>query len=267
MGRMDIGNIKAVAFDMDGTICFGKRIARGALELVGQLRKSGIHVLYCTNSSSASRNDIYRKLSGFEIDLRLGDVYSASCEAGIFVRETGFRKVFCLGGRGLVEEIRSNGVSVTDQPAEGEAIVVGLDTDLTYGKIASLVSLRSMDIPIIACNRDMLYPVEGGRLVPGCGLMVSIVEEVLGRKAHVVVGKPNTLLLERMSQDQGFAPREILVVGDSVESDIAAANAFGSPSVLLAADDASLPRDQKTVSSLQEIGSLFFGSMMQPGGV
>lgn len=265
MARMDIGDIKAVAFDLDGTICMGKQVARGALELVGQLKESGIQVLYCTNSSAASRSEIYGKLSGFGIDLCLEDVYSASFATGVFVREKGLRTVFCLGGRGLVEEIRSNGVAVTDRPADAEALVVGLDKDLSYGKIASLVPFRSREIPIIACNRDLFYPTEGGRMVPGCGLMVTIVEALLGKKTHVVVGKPNTLLLERISSDRGFVPKEILVVGDSFESDIGAAQAFGSPSVLLAPIGASCQGQQETVNSLQEIAGLLCGSRMELG--
>ncbi|MCL5884724.1 MAG: hypothetical protein M1377_05205 [Deltaproteobacteria bacterium] len=59
---MDIGNIKAVAFDLDGTICVGNQVARGALELVGQLKESGIQVLCCTNSSTALWSEILGKL-------------------------------------------------------------------------------------------------------------------------------------------------------------------------------------------------------------
>lgn len=244
---MDTGSIKAVAFDLDGTICMGNQVVPGALEFVGRLKESGIRVLYCTNSSAASRSEIFWKLSALGIELSPEDVYSSSLAAGAYAFDKGFRTVYCLGSPGLACEIRSNGVSVTDRPFEAEALVVGLDKELTYGRISDLVAFRGTDIHFIACNRDLFYPVEGGRLLPGCGLMVDIVEKLLGKAPDVVVGKPNPYLLERMSRDHGLAPGEILVIGDSVESDIAAARTFGSPSILLSPSTAPCPESREAV--------------------
>jgi ribonucleotide monophosphatase NagD (HAD superfamily) len=70
-------------------------------------------------------------------------------------------------------------------------------------------------------------------MMPGCGPIVSALENAWGRQAKYEVGKPGIMLLEMIANDKKVGPEEILVVGDSIESDIAMAKAFGSPSVLI----------------------------------
>ena len=47
------------------------------------------------------------------------------------------------------------------------------------------------------------------------------------------IGKPNTLMLEITAELLGQQASEMLMVGDTYESDILMANKFGCPSVLI----------------------------------
>ena len=84
----------------------------------------------------------------------------------------------------------------------------------------------------VACNRDRTFPVERG-VMPACGSMVASIESAWGRKPDYEVGKPNTFFLEMITRETKLAASQILVVGDTMESDIAMAINFGSPSVLI----------------------------------
>lgn len=59
--------------------------------------------------------------------------------------------------------------------------------------------------------------------------MVDLVEALLGRSVDFVAGKPSTMLLKMLSQRSGLDKEELLIIGDSLESDVALAEAFGSP--------------------------------------
>jgi ribonucleotide monophosphatase NagD (HAD superfamily) len=90
-----------------------------------------------------------------------------------------------------------------------------------------------MECKFIICNRDRTYPVEDNLLMPGCGPIVAALEYATERTADVIIGKPNTYMLELLCRDWKLGNQEILVVGDTYESDIAMANNFGSRSVLI----------------------------------
>ena len=115
-----------------------------------------------------------------------------------------------------------------------------------------------------ALSLAVLLRIQGGRLFPGCGPEVAALELASGRKPNHVAGKPNTFLLEMLADNGKVQPHEILVVGDSLESDIAMANRYGALSVLVVqSNDARLtgPRspEQKpglVVQSLDELARL-----------
>ena len=50
--------IKAVAFDLDGTICLGSRLMDGAGELVRFVRDEGLRLFFLTNASTQTRRQL-----------------------------------------------------------------------------------------------------------------------------------------------------------------------------------------------------------------
>ena len=63
--------------------------------------------------------------------------------------------------------------------------------------------------------------------------MVSSIEYCIGRESDVVIGKPNTLMLDHFSKASSIRNSEILVVGDTYESDIVMAERYGSQAILI----------------------------------
>ena len=58
---------------------------------------------------------------------------------------------------------------------EPDAVVVGLDPQLTYGRIAVAADAIRAGARFIATNRDPTYPAERG-LMPGAGSIVAAIE-------------------------------------------------------------------------------------------
>ena len=85
-------------------------------------------------------------------------------------------------------------------------------------------------LPWIATNPDLTFPAPGG-IAPGNGALVRLVAETVGRGPDAVAGKPEPpLLREAIRRTRAQRP---LMVGDRLDTDIAAGARIGIPSLLV----------------------------------
>jgi 4-nitrophenyl phosphatase len=171
------------------------------------------------------------------------------------------RRVLAVGASGLDRELRDVGLDVVNaghvaerMASEGldgwraagqpDAVVAGLDPNLTYLRIAAAADCIRAGARFVATNRDPVYPTERG-LRPGAGSVVAAIEATAGL-APTVIGKPEPLLMETAARSVGREAREAIVVGDGLGTDLAAARAVGARCVLMLTG----------VASRQEVESL-----------
>jgi 4-nitrophenyl phosphatase len=235
-GKVPRTGPRVIALDLDGVVYAGDSPLPGAAEGVSGLRKAGYDVVFLTNNSGRSRESIARKLTWMGIPAVACDVVNSGYAACMLMKElSGDRpsSALVIGTPELRWEAAQAGMRIVEQ-GPCDFLLAGLDPEFTYEKISRALDALISGATFIACNRDRSYPVENGRVRPGCGPLVAAVECAWGSEAHYEAGKPNPLMLEMISRRKGVSPEEILVVGDSLESDIAMARLFGSPSVLVA---------------------------------
>lgn len=253
-----MNKIKAVAFDLDGTIYIGNRIIDGAMEVITLLKEKNIQVLYFTNNSTRTRCQMFEKLIGMGLGLNEKEVYNSAFATAVFTKQKGMNNVYCIGAQGLRDELNTAGISLIDDKEAANGVIVGLDPDFNYQELSKALDiLRKEDRVIIACNRDRNYPVEGGRILPGCGPIVAAIEDACGREVDYVVGKPGTFMLDLLAKDWRLKAEDILIVGDSYESDIAMAKSYGSPSVLISDKPHKKEKDVVTVNDIAGMTELF----------
>jgi HAD superfamily hydrolase (TIGR01450 family) len=235
--------IKAVALDLDGVVYTGDVPLPGAVVAIERLRGLGLRVWFVTNNSARSRASIAGKLRRLGASADESEVITSGYAACLLLRrltQAQPARVVVVGSDELRTMIAAQGLEAVSE-GPGRFLVVGMDHSFTYDRIRAALETLQGGAVFIACNRDATYPIEGRRLSPGCGPMVAAIECVCGRKADYVEGKPNPTLLELAASADGLAPAEMLVVGDTLESDIAAARRFGSPSVLVSDTTAIVP--------------------------
>lgn len=235
--------IRAVALDLDGVIYAGDVPLPGAVEAIERLRGLGLRVWFVTNNSARSRASIAGKLGRLGVPAEESEVMTSGYAAGLLLRRLTQgqpERVVVVGSGELRTMIAAQGFEAVSE-GPGRFLVVGMDNSFTYDRIRAALETLIGGAVFVACNRDATYPVEGGRLAPGCGPMVAAIECASGRKADHVVGKPSPALLELVAAAGELAPAEMLVVGDTLQSDIVAARRFGSPSVLVCDPAAVVP--------------------------
>ncbi|MFV0555330.1 MAG: HAD-IIA family hydrolase [Mangrovibacterium sp.] len=101
----------------------------------------------------------------------------------------------------------------------------------------SLNLLRKRNIPVIVANTDKHYPVSKHDVSIAIGGLADLVERVSGRN-FIRFGKPDAQMfmfaLRRAQQDNpDLHRREILMVGDTLETDIIGGNKFGVDTALV----------------------------------
>lgn len=225
--------IKAVVLDLDGTIYLGDRLIEGVLVLLNLFESYSVTPFFFTNNSSESRKQLFEKLLGMGIRLELKQVYGTGYATAVFVQEKGFQRVFCIGQKGLREELNTMRIDVCEDERMAEALIIGMDTDFDRVKLSKALHIMKMGGTAIACNRDNFYPGENGRMLPGCGSIVAAIESASGKKVQYLIGKPNTFMLKLLNKDWNLNMKEILVIGDTYSSDIAMAKRCGSKSILI----------------------------------
>ncbi|AQG81236.1 TIGR01459 family HAD-type hydrolase [Spirosoma montaniterrae] len=111
----------------------------------------------------------------------------------------------------------------------------GFDWNTDINKAVNL--LRRRNIPVIVANTDVTYPVSKNRLAIAIGSIADMLESIVG-KQFIRFGKPDAQLFmfayERVQEVlPGISKRNILMVGDTLRSDIAGGNKFGLDTALV----------------------------------
>ena len=110
----------------------------------------------------------------------------------------------------------------------------GFDWNTDISKTVNL--LRKANIPAIVANSDKLYPVAKNDVAIATGGVAQLVESILGRK-FIQFGKPDSQMFmyafEQINQVGQFSKQDILMVGDTLHTDILGGNKFGLDTALV----------------------------------
>jgi len=230
----EFSNIKALGIDLDGVVYSGNLLIPHAKESIDTFRALGKSIYFITNNSGKSRLEIANKLNNLGVRASEEEVYSSGYATAIFLKELDREaEAFIIGSDELKNEFVKVGLNISNKPV-GMYLVVGFDSYFNYEKISQGFNMVNRGATFIACNRDKSFPVEEGKLMPACNAMVAAIESTTGKKPDYVIGKPETFMLELIAKINNYLPKEILIIGDSPETDITMANRFGSPSILIA---------------------------------
>ena len=178
---------------------------------------AGHDVLFATNNSAATIAQQEAKLARFGIDAS-ERILSSAMAAASLVSEG--ERIFVMGGAGIIEAVEARGgicvpIMAGDAgPPELDAVVVGLDWDLSYDRLRMAVTAIRNGARFIGTNHDPTYPTEHG-LWAGGGSIVAAVQTAVEAEP-VYAGKPHRpmadLAIERLGTDA-------LMIGDRDDTD------------------------------------------------
>ncbi|WP_179475508.1 HAD-IIA family hydrolase [Mycolicibacterium vinylchloridicum] len=215
--------------DLDGTVFRGHSPTPGAVEVLAAVAARKIFV---TNNASRSAGEVADHLVALGFAADAGDVMTSAQSAARAMsrRLPPESKVLVVGTDSLAAEIALVGLapvrSHNDAPV---AVVQGHSPHTGWADLAeATLAIREGGL-WVATNADLTLPTDRG-LLPGNGSMVAALQAATGTTPEVI-GKPApTMFRDALARGVFHAP---LVVGDRLDTDIAAANAAGIPSMLV----------------------------------
>jgi len=222
-------------FDMDGVLYRGTEALPGVQELFDELHHRGLPFRLATNNSMASPTMYVDRLAGMGITADEGSILTSAMATRQYILDHigATAKLHVLGMPALTDQLLAHGdFTVVDPDFETpDAVVVGLDRDATYDKLRKADRGIRYGAQFIATNGDVTLPTENG-LVPGCGALVAALVASTGRHP-VVIGKPEAHLLEAAVADMGIGRQQCVMVGDRLDTDIAAGHSLGMLTVMV----------------------------------
>ena len=224
--------------DMDGTLYLGDRLFDGTAEFLDWTRRTGRRYIFLTNNSSKGVTDYVRKLARLGIEANAND-FLTSVQVTVQYLQTRYagKKLYVLGTQSFFTELSLHGLIVTDRP-EGDVacLVMGFDTELTFGKLDDACRLLKAGVDYIATNPDLVCPTEFG-FVPDCGSVAQMLRNATGR-VPLFLGKPEARIVEMAMEAGGYSDSDTLVIGDRLSTDIACGINAGVDTALLLSGEA-----------------------------
>ena len=222
-----------VFFDLDGVVYAGPAPLTHATESIAAVRAAGVRCCFITNNASRTPADVAAHLIDLGIPCDLDDVVT-SAQAGVHLLQERIPPggtVLVIGGAGLRTLVADAGFVVVARADEGPvAVIQGFGADVAWRDLAEACYAVHAGALWIATNPDTTFPTDRG-VAPGNGALVALVQSVVGRAPDVVAGKPEPALLHEALRRTGA--RSPILVGDRLDTDIAAGQRVGVPTVLV----------------------------------
>jgi len=157
---------------------------------------------------------------------------SAYATARYLKSEAPDARVFVVGAAGMIRELQQAGLTVLPTYKNVTHVVAGLDRDLTYDKLRQAHYAICNGATFIATNLDAALPDSLSTTAPGGGAVAAAIRTSTGVEP-IVMGKPQTMGIAQIAAAWGVQADDMAAVGDRLDTDIAAARAFGCLAVLV----------------------------------
>lgn len=230
-----LDGVRGLLLDMDGVLYRGHEPVPGAAEAMRRLRDAGLDLMAVTNNARARAGDYADKLAGLGIELPAARIVtSGEATARHLAGLTPGAGVFVAGSAALREELLAAGLTESDHP---DYVVAGIDLAMPLSRLAEATRHLLRGARLVASNPDRLLPVADG-FEPECGPVVAFLEAASGQTA-LVAGKPHRPIFDLALDRLGLPRDTVVMVGDTVDTDIAGAVGSGLRSALVASGNSA----------------------------
>ena len=240
-------NYDVIFFDAFGVLKSYSGVFDGVHELLFRLKKRGKEIFVLTNDSSRSPALMARAYSHPQYGELVPSsriIPSGLLAADFLMTKVRTGNVAYLGKQEAAYYVELAGltpiplVDCEDEHAPKALALLddeGFDWFTCINKAINMV--RRLNVPVIVANADTAYPVKGNEVAVAVGGLADVMEGVL-RKSFIRFGKPDPMMFayaysQVLARKPDCSKRKILMVGDTLRTDILGANKFGLDTALV----------------------------------
>lgn len=224
--------LPGIVLDLDGTVWIDGRMIPGALDCLCWLREIGYPLVYLTNNPV--RPEAYAaRLSAGGMPTSPDEVITASVILHAHLRETAPDAcVYVLADPDVRAQFEAD-FRLSEDPAEIDVVIATSPAALDYASLTVAHRALQRGARFMATNADPSCVSPDGLEVPHAAAVIGALQASAKRSVELVAGKPSRLAAERVQRRLNRPPAEILVVGDSLDTDVRFACENGMASVLV----------------------------------
>jgi 4-nitrophenyl phosphatase len=228
-------NIKALILDMDGVLWKGDAPIGDLPATFKRIRERGLKFVFATNNGTKTPEEYQTKLRELGVEVEASQVVTSALGIAFMLAQKYPKgtKIFVIGEAGIRIALEEKGFEVlpVERAPEAQVFVMGIDRNISFQKVAEATLLVRAGIPFYTTNTDRTFPTPRGE-IPGSGAWVSVIQTATDVEP-IIAGKPFPYLVDLSLEVLGTTKEETLMVGDRLETDIAAGQAVGCPTALV----------------------------------
>ncbi len=241
MDRYDV-----LLFDAYGVLVHGSGVLPGARELIDQLNQSGKNYYIITNDASRLPATSATRFQGFGLDVDPDRIITPGVLIGKYFATHRLTHSRCivLGPEDSRKQVESAGGKVVAPDSAFDVLVVADESGFPFLEtIDSVLSglFQAVEterkIHLLLPNPDLIYPKDNHGFGIASGSIALIFEAALRRRypyrtdlRFIHLGKPEkTIFAEVFHRSRS---KNMVMIGDQIETDIRGARAFGIDSAL-----------------------------------
>ena len=254
-----VDRYKVIFFDSFGVIKNYKGLVPGIKDTFDYLREQNKDYYIVTNDASRSPLQLSQSFQRLGLDDITPEKIISS---GMLAKEYLELKVThgivaYLGTKNSAHYIESAGHQtlsirdITDDLIEQVSGVVFMDDEgyRWFDDLNKTVNLlRKRNVPAIVANTDLVYPLTKTDVAIAVGALADMIEQIVGKR-FIRFGKPDSQMFmfayELARQKQSLTKQDIVMVGDTLHTDILGGNKFGLDTVLVYTGN-TLPANAET---------------------
>ncbi len=253
-----------IFFDAYGVLVEAASMMTPVPELLDRLRAAGKDIYVVTNDASRPPEAIARRYRDGEGRQLFGPeriISSGAIATEILAEEIGAKKVGFLGPPASAEMMVQAGMEalpVSEWSADTEFDALALLDDEGFewreaiNRVANL--LREHPIPTVVANGDLAYPLGGGGIAAAIGTVANALEGILDTR-FIRCAKPDAAMFSRAflraeRDHRGLQPGDVLMVGDTLQTDIQGGRDFGLKTALVCSGHTQSERVEPLMEAL-----------------
>jgi 4-nitrophenyl phosphatase len=228
-------HIKSLILDMDGVLWRSDTPIGNLPAIFRQIEERGLQYIFATNNGSKTPEQYTHRLATFGVQIDPAQVVtSALAVAHMLAQKFPIgSQAFMIGEDGVRAALQEKGFEILslERAQEAQLFVIGIDWHINYEKMREATLLVRRGVPFYATNPDKTFPSPRGE-IPGAGAWISVITTATDIEP-IYAGKPFPFMMELSLERLSTKKEETLVIGDRLETDIAAGQAVGLPCALV----------------------------------
>ena len=237
MGDEETGlkQVRGFLLDVDGVLHIGDRAISGAPQALAWMQDHEIPFLLLTNTTTASRSTLARRLRQMGLPIAEEQVLTAPVATAAYVaRRFPGQRCYLLSKGDAIDEFLTAGVKVVGPDGEPEADVVvigGAEDELTYARLNHAYRLLLVGAKLVAMHRNTAWRTASGMSLDS-GPFITALASAAGVRC-TMIGKPAAGIFRQAAEMLGLPAHNLAMVGDDARNDVVAAQKLGMTGILV----------------------------------